>query len=64
MKMFSWPRRKCSRVLLGFNLSMDVIEKSKREQKKMWPYLVCLFTWLVGLVSEGHEKRGEREARR
>ncbi len=27
----------------------------------MWPYLVCLFTWLAGLVSEGHEKRGREE---
>lgn len=22
----------------------------------MWPYLVCLFTWLAGLVSEGRER--------
>lgn len=60
--MFSWLRRKCSTVLLGFNLSVDVknrsvIESQRLREEKKWPYLVCLFTWLAGLVSEGHEGR-------
>lgn len=63
MKMFPWLKRKCTLVLLGFTLrSMDgenrnVIE-SQRLQPKMRPYLVCLFTWLAGLASEGQEKGG------
>lgn len=32
--------------------------ESQRVSPNMWPYLVCLFTWLAGLGSEGHEKRG------
>lgn len=64
MKMFSWLRRKCSCVLLGSRLSMDGENRkvigSQRVSLNMQPYLVCLFTWLAGLVSEGHE-RGERE---
>lgn len=63
--MLSWMRRKCSTVLLGFNLSVDgenrsVIESQRLREEKKWPYLECLFTWLAGLVSEGHEGRVER----
>lgn len=65
MKMFLWLRRKCSSVLLGFRQSMDgenrnIIE-SQRVSLKTRPYLVCLFTWLAGLVSEGRKKRGREK---
>lgn len=54
--MFSWLRRKCSTVLLRFNLSVDgenrsVIESQRLRVKKMWPYLV-FFVHLVSRVSE------------
>lgn len=54
--MFSWLRRKCSTVLLGFNLSVDgenrsVIESQRlRGGKKV--ALSCMFVHLVCRVSE------------
>lgn len=32
--------------------------QSQRLRPEMQPYLVCLFTWLAGLASEGRKKRG------
>lgn len=54
--MFSWLRRKCSTVLLGFNLSVDgenrsVIESQRLRVKKNVA-LSCMFVHLVSRVSE------------
>lgn len=32
--------------------------QSQRLRPEMQPYLVCLFTWLAGLASEGRKKGG------
>lgn len=63
MKMFSWLRRKCSRVLLGLRLSMDgenrnVIESQTVTLKNA--ALSCMFVHLVSGVSEWRtwEERG------
>lgn len=61
--MFSWLKRKSTLVLLGSRLrSMDGenrnVIQSQRLRPEMQPYLVCLFTWLAGLASEGRKKGG------
>lgn len=59
--MFSRLKRKCIPVWLGRSGDGENrIEKSKAAaQKKKRPYLVCLFTWLAGLASEGRAEEEE-----
>lgn len=55
MKLFSWLRRKCSCVLLGFRLSMDGENRNVIESQRLSPKnvaLSCMFVHLVSGVSE------------
>lgn len=67
MKMFSWLRRKCSSVLLGFKRSMvgenrTVIESQRLTLKNV--ALSCMFVHLVSGVSEWRTWEGREGAGR
>lgn len=56
MEMFSWLKRKCTLVLLGFTLlSMDGENRNVIESQRLQPknaVLSCMFVHLVSGVSE------------
>lgn len=55
INMFSWLRRKCGRVLLGFRLSADGENRSGTESQRVTlknAALSCMFVHLVSGVSQ------------